>query len=191
MSRPVARKKLSWLTFWGSGASESQIIAVNGDTSLRARVLVSEAEVEDHDDELTVLRVIGEYGFFYANAAASLDRPIVHVAGMLVRESLDVGVTPDLMSPQAIEEYPWSWLRSWTVLPDAVSSQGQSGLVDATTPGTALEKMDVRVKRKLRSGDELVFLTATRYVGFGGLTVPANAVAEENAWLRLRILVES
>ena len=193
MSRPVARKKLSWLVFWETGiGSLSRVMTAAGVAIQTARTLVTEAEVEDHDDDLTVLRVIGEYGFFVENAATAVDRPYQHECGIMARESIDAGsVTPSLALAAVAEEYPWSWLRTWNGLPDGVSSQGQHGMLDAITPGTALEKVDIRVKRKLRSGDELYWITNSQIVPYGGNLLPANADLFLHDWLRVRILVES
>ncbi len=190
MSRPVARKKLSWLTFWETTPVQD-VLNADGTRVHRARTIVNEAEVEDLDDECTVLRVIGEFSWFAQNVTASIDRPIMYVNGMIVRESLDQTTTINLDSATSIEEYPWSWIRSYFCLPDGVSSQSQSGCVDATTPATALEKIDVRVKRKLRSGDELQFLTTASLRSYPGFALPANAPISIYSALRVRVLVEA
>ncbi len=191
MVRAVQRKKLSWVTHWQASTASGLTIAVDGTLSTKLHVLVSEAEVEDHDDELTVLRIVGEFHQFWHGTPTAVNRPMVCMAGILVRESSDLGVTPSMMIPAHIEEYPWMWLRSWAVLPDAVSKQSATACVDASTPGTALEKVDIRVKRKLRSGDELYFYAQCQFVGYTGNALPANATLDWDSWLRVRILIES
>jgi len=165
-------------------------LPADGTRVQQVRTLVSEAEVEDLDDECTVLRVIGEYSYFLEDDA-SRNRPVSIVAGMLVRESLDVGVQPDLLDPEDIEEYPLSWLKTWICLPDGVSRQSQAGCNDAFTVSTALEKIDVRVKRKLRSGDELYFNVSSHFVSYGANALPANGTINMHSWLRVRILIEA
>lgn len=186
------KKKLSWMVFWQAGTPSNNLLAAVGTQSSQVRTLITEQEVRDFGQDVTLLRVIGEYGFFVENAAAAVNRPYFHAAAMLVRESSDQSLgSVDLSSAAQIEEYPLSWIRTWSGLPDGVSSQGQQGLLDAVTPGTALEKMDVRVKRKLRTGDQLVFQTASKLVAFGANALPANADLTLHDWLRVRILVET
>ncbi len=185
-------KKLSWVVFWQASAPQLDTIGQAGGVNTRDRVLVSEAEVQDYGQDVTVLRIVGEFAWFMQNPAAAVDRPFVLAAGVLMRESLDKDAgAPNILDPEVVEEYPWAWLRTWSGIPDGVSSQGQQGMADAVTPGTALEKIDIRVKRKLRTGQELLFQTASRMVSFGSNALPSNADLFMYSWLRVRILIES
>lgn len=192
MSRPVARKKLVWRTSWESGSSTELIAPATGVQATSTRTLITEAEVEDLDDEATLLRVVGEFQWFAWNDTTAVDLPMVCVAGLLVREEIDAATTtPDLMSPDAIEEFPWLWLRTWTGLPDQVSTQIQHDCTDSGQDGGALEKFDIRVKRKLRNGDQLMMYFTCRLVAYGTHALPAVAGLNVSSWVRARILLEA
>lgn len=192
MSRPVARKKLVWRTLWESGSSGDIVVPATGIQANFTRTLITEAEVEDLDDEATLLRVVGEFQWFAWNDTTAVDLPMVVTAGMLVREEIDASSnTPDMMSPDAIEEYPWMWIRTWTGLPDLVSAQIQHDCADSLSDAGAIEKFDVRVKRKLRNGDQLMFYFTARLVAYGTHALPAAAGLNVASWMRVRILLEA
>ncbi len=189
MTRPVARKKLTWVSYWEQSPVELIMLA-NGNAAHSDRVLITEAEVTDFDSECTVLRIIGEFGWFVQNPATAVNVPYNVLAGVIVRESEDTNVI-NMSVTDKIQEYPWAWLQTYMGVPDGVSVQGQAGVVDAVRTQGGLDKVDIRVKRKLREGEQLLWTMTGELVAYAAQALPANGDLNLHSFLRVRILVEA
>lgn len=178
MARPVARKKLVWRVLWDT--AETIITATAGNATSDVRDLVTQAELEDLDDEATIVRVVGDVHYVVTETVADVG-PYQLFFGVMVREqSTTVGT--DLSSVANVQDTAWSWLRTralWgngagTVIGGANDSNG-----DFLTA-----HVDIRTKRKLGGGDRLSWVTTLS-------NAASTASANVRMVLNLRILVQA
>ncbi len=177
MARPVARKKLVWRVLWDT--AETLIVAAAGAATTDVRNLITQAELEDLDDEATVVRVVGDVHYIVEESVAATG-PYQVFFGVTRREQASVAGM-DLSLVASVQDTEWSWLRSRAVWGASTSSLG--GANDGAG-GFLTAHVDVRTKRKLDGGDQLSWITTLN-------NDDATASATLRMVVNLRILLQA
>jgi len=180
-SRTPHRRKPGMKGDWIIGASENCSTGIPQRACSSSDIptplafsLIDSQDLLDKEDKLTVVRTVGEiYRSFFVETGPGASGTDFWCAQMTVHEGIYVAgsdgglptatvIQLDPSVPQDLELDTWMWIRHTSIICSNLSSTGGSFV--SGEPGDGTEPLgahiDLRVKRRLIRGEELVYVVS-------------------------------
>lgn len=182
MPRPVKRVNYTWKVLWDAFGTPATIGAAGGATAQTQAALITQAELEDLDDNVKIKRLVGEMYFFFQAQDGASALSLMQLTQGIVINNAAASANYFFASPTDAQDNPWIWLRNYMLTGTEVSNEGGNTANVEDAGGFMTAHIDLPINRRLGEGDRLLLVSEA---------ISTGAVAwQVFMWRRLRILCE-